>query len=315
MNPGVMVEWFHRQGLGTIQHNGLNWVFAGPRVLQAIPYNLVISPPEEELRELLHKHKVISLRYSTPLQARQGKISYHVVTNTTFEIKQLAKKVRHDVSRGLEYADYEPIPFERLANEGWQLRQETLTRQGRVGAEVQNWWQRLCLSAKGLPGFEAWGSIHDGRLCAALLGFYNSEDRCFSILYQQSRTEELKNGVNNTLAFQVTNNILAHHPEAWIFYGLHSLDAPPSVDEFKFRMGFSAKPVRQRVVFNPFVAPLVNRWTVAMLTKARQIRPGNYLLAKAEGMLRFYLDGNLPLEQQSWPLALEDQRAEILNSQ
>jgi hypothetical protein len=89
-----------------------------------------------------------------------------------------------------------------------------------------------------------------------------------------------------------------------IFYGLHSLDAPPSVDEFKFRMGYSARPVRQRVVFHPALRPLFNPASHTLLAWILHLNPGSPSIAKAEGMLRFYLNGKRPLEQQDWPEAL-----------
>ena len=97
-----------------------------------------------------------------------------------------------------------------------------------------------------------------------------------------------------------------------ILYGLHSLDAPASVDEFKFRMGYTAKPVRQRVVFHPRIMPLFNSATYGGICRLHNIAPGNHLIAKAEGMVRFYLQGKLPLEKQTWPEALVDRKSEIL---
>jgi hypothetical protein len=84
----------------------------------------------------------------------------------------------------------------------------------------------------------------------------------------------------------------------WIFYGLHSLDAPASVDAFKFRMGFSAKPVRQRVAFRTSMAPLLNPISHAVLRAAHNLIPSSDFLAKTEGLTRFYLHGKLPGNEQ-----------------
>jgi hypothetical protein len=89
-----------------------------------------------------------------------------------------------------------------------------------------------------------------------------------------------------------------------VFYGLHSLDAPPSVDQFKFRMGYRARPVKQSVIFHPSVRPLINCVTHALVRAGLRLRPGNYILSKAEGMLRFHLQGRLPLSQQTLPAPL-----------
>src|SRR5512139_3510764 len=116
-------------------------------------------------------------------------------------------------------------------------------------------------------------------------------DDCCYMLYQQCLRRYLADHVNNALSYTVTYELMKRPPTRTILYGLHSLDAPSSVDEFKFRMGYIAKPVRQRVVFHPALQPLANPSSHSLMRKARQLLPGNPTLAKAEGMLRFYLQG------------------------
>jgi len=167
----------------------------------------------------------------------------------------------------------------------------------------------MCHAAEGLAGFETWAAIVNGQLAASLIAF-TCED-CCSILYQQSRTEYLPLGVNNALAFVFTNEILKRPGHPCIFYGLHSLDAPPSVDEFKFRMGYRAMPVRQRVVFHPWLCPVFNPASHAALLGLLGLRPHSPALPKIEGILRFYLEGKKPLEQQVWPPALKQNKAAL----
>lgn len=306
----IFADWMCRQGHKVIQTASSKWVEAGPRIFQAFPYHSIILPSESELHSLFFEHGAIGLRYSTIWDAPQGLASYHVVfTGTDYPLYNLPKKARHDVIRGMEKANIEPISFARLGGEGWLSLLDTLQRQGRTGAETQEWWQNLCHAAEGLPGFETWAAIVNGQLAASLIAF--TCDDCCSILYQQSRTEYLPLGVNNALAFVFTNEILKRPGHPWIFYGLHSLDAPSSVDEFKFRMGYQAKPVRQRVVFHPWLRPLFNPASHALLRGLLRMRPGSSALAKAKGLVRFYLEGQKPLEQQAWPLPLLENKAAL----
>jgi hypothetical protein len=312
MNPETLAEWMRRQGHHVLRTAGSYWYEVGLHVYQAFPYHWLITPTEEELDEFLKKERAIALRYSTPQTASIGQISYHVVfTDKTYDLSILPRKVRYRVRKGLGYAKIEPISFPRLAKEGWALRIETLVRQGRSGAESQQWWERLCLSAEGLPGFEAWGALHEGQLVASLIAF--TMDGCTSIFYQQSLTDQLKYGVNNALTYAFTTEVLSRPGISQIFYGLHSLDAPPSVDDYKFRMRYKAMPVRQRVVFNPWLKPFINRVSYAVIKQLRNFRPGNATLAKAEGMFRFYLEGQRPLNQQAWPEALIQTKSEEEN--
>jgi hypothetical protein len=311
MTPDTFSEWLVRQDYKIfISSIGHYWYNPGSRILQAFPYHQVICPSQSELKHIFKQTGAIAIRYSTDINEPVGKISYHVIRKEKFNIDQLTKKVRHDIHHGLQYATYEPISFDRLGEEGWKVRFDTLKRQGRTSAETKEQWQKKCRAAKGLPGFEAWGAIHNHELVACVLCSVIGD--CCYILYQQSMTEQLKFGINNTLAYYVTNEMMDRDYITTVFYGLNSLDAPPSVDEFKHRMGFQASPVRQRVVFNPALEIFINNSSYQALKALIKILPYNPTLAKVEGMVRFYIQGKLPLAAQDWPVLLLEQKDAIL---
>jgi hypothetical protein len=299
----ILSEWLRRRGVSVLHSAAGSWASAGLGTYQAIPFHTVRTPDEAETEQFLREQHLTALRFSTPVEAPLGSLSYHVVLERRpYSQLDLSKKARHDVKKGLSMAVIEPISFARLAEEGWDLRQETLLRQGRSQAESQSWWQKLCLSAAGLEGFEAWGATVNGRLAAALLSFL-CED-CYCILYQQSRSDSLRFGVNNALTYVVAAEVLLQPGVRSIFYGLHSLDAPASVDEYKFRMGFTPRPVRQRILLAPLLRPWVNPLSHNLLQLAQKCLPHNPTLSKAEGVFRFYLNGRLPAERQSLPAVL-----------
>jgi hypothetical protein len=63
-------------------------------------------------------------------------------------------------------------------------------------------------------------------------------------------------------------------------------------------------PVRQRVVFHPWLLPLVNRVSHAVIRQLLRVTRYQPTLIKAEGMLRFYLNGKLPIDEQPIPEGL-----------
>jgi hypothetical protein len=201
----------------------------------------------------------------------------------------LSKWARKNVKRGISRCDIVPVSFDRLAAEGWPLQADTLDRQGRLVNIDREKWETRCLAANGLPGFEAWAAIANGRLAASVITA-QIEGWCY-MLYQQCHRDFLPDHVNNALAFRVTETMMNERRVSGILYGLHSLDAPPSVDEFKFRMGYRAKPVRQRVVFHPWIGPAVNPVLHSVIRGLKRALPGQVTLSKAEGMVRFYLEG------------------------
>src|SRR5271157_6091525 len=142
MNPEIFAEWLRRQGYRVVQTVNSYWFNQGPRVYQAFPYHWIISPYEDELVELLKLEKAIGLRYSTPLQAAQGSVSYHAVYELPdYDIEILGKWARKNVRRGLSRCEIEPISFERLAKDGFALEIDTLARQRRNLEVRENAWR------------------------------------------------------------------------------------------------------------------------------------------------------------------------------
>ena len=309
MNAEVFAEWLRCQGRRVVRTQSSFWYEAGPRVYQAFPYHWLITPDESELLELLHRQHAAALRYSTPIDAPHGKVSYHVICAAPYALETTSRQARQNIVKGLQYVTVQQIPIAQLAREGWALRQDTLARQGRTGAESAAEWKRMCESALDLPGFEAWGALHDGQLVASFLAFVC--DDWYTLPFEQSASAHLEHRVNNAIFYSVTSAALQCPGVNRVFFCLESLDAPGSVDEFKFRMGFAARPVRQRVVFNPWLAPAhTGAAGYMLLRRLHQRYPDNAQVAKAEGMLHFYLEGERPLADQEWPshvVALKDQ--------
>ncbi len=310
MNADVFAEWLRRQGHRIERTHSSLWYEAAPGIYQAFPYHWIIQPSEDELSSIWQK-RGMALRFSAPFSAARGRISYHVVCDDLrYSELSLSKKARYDVRQGLAYCEVKPISLELLASAGWSLRADTLARQSRRDAETEVWWQHLCLSARHLPGIEAWGASHNGELVAALLGV--ETDGCFSILYQQSLSAHLEYGVNNALAFVVTKEILSRGGIQMIFYGLHSLDAPSSVDEFKIRMGYRTQLVRQSVVFCPMLRPVVKTQLRNIVRWVGRNRVKPSMMKKLEGMIEFSLEGNRPLLEQDWPPLIKSLRSEVI---
>ena len=309
MNADIFAEWLRRQGHRVVRTPSSYWYEAGPRVYQAFPYHRLIQPSARELRTLTLGRGIAALRYSTPLNAPQGMVSYHVVLRSPYNLETLRAQARNGVRRGLSRFQVERIAFERLAEEGWSLQADTLERQGRTKSMRQAEWQRICRAAEGLPGFEAWGAICEGELAAALLTARIDDTCC--VPYALSHSRFLREHVNNALFYTVSCDMLAREGVAGIFFTLQSLDAPESVDEFKFRMSLMAEPVRQRVVLHPCLQPCATRRTHALVLRLLARDPDNPVLAKADGMLRFHLEGKRPLEAQHWPACLSEYRAHM----
>lgn len=308
MTPEIFAEWFRLQGMRVVRTSSSYWVENATGVYQAFPYHWVICPSDAELIQFLRGNRAMGLRYSTTWDAPYGMASYHVMTGRGYALENLSRWARKNILRGLRNCRVEQISFDYLAEAGWDLQVDTLARQRRRSKMERLQWQTLCQSASDLPGFEAWGAFVAGRLSASIITFLMND--CAYMLYQQCLREFLRQHVNNALGYVVTKALVERPEIKSILYGLQSLDAPPSVDEFKFRMGYIAKPVRQRVVFHPLARALVNPASHTVLKSVCRLRPGAPTLSKAEGMLRFFLQGQRPLDEQNRPLFVSAINAE-----
>jgi hypothetical protein len=312
MNPEVIAEWMRRQGRRVYKTASSYWYEAGSRVLQAFPYHWLICPSQQEIQRLMLRHGILSLRYSTPLQFPGGKISYHVVLRNPYQLDMLKAQSRNGIKRGLSHCRIEQISFDKLGTEGWALRQDTLERQNRLRTMTQMEWQRMCRASSDLPGFEAWAAVVGSELAAAVVVY--QLNKVWQVPYAVSHRKFLNEHVNNVLFYSVSCNLLAREAAESIFFSVQSLDAPRSVDEFKFRMGLIAQPVRQRVDFHPWLRPFATTTFQKFLAYLHHRDEGNTRTAKAAGMLRLHIEGKRPLADQHWPDCLTVRKQEILNS-
>ena len=300
MTPDIYAEWLRRQGQRVVRTESSYWHSEGMRVFQAFPYHWLIEPGENELRELMFGHHAFALRYSQPAcDPQPGNSRYHAVyTGKTYDFETLGAWARKNVRRGLRNCTVGPITLERYLEEGWRLRVDTLARQGRRLKESKTGWSGRYAAASGLDGFEVWAAQVKGQLAATLVTF--QMDSWAYMLYQQCHSDYLTEHVNNALSFTVTQTLVRRANLHGIFYGMQSLDAPASVDEFKFRMGYEARPVRQRVAFHPYLSPLMNGVSRRVTMTLARLSPRSRLLAKADGMLRLGLAEKNPARELSF---------------
>jgi hypothetical protein len=311
MNADNFAEWLRRQEYTVEKTASTYWYEAGKRVFQAFPFHWLIVPEESELKDLLCRSGAIALRYSAPINSSVGRISYHAVYDKfSYNLNNLDRRSRQNIRRGLKNCQVRPIAFERLAEEGWLLEVDTAKRQGRETSISKEIWHRRYTAAADLKGFEAWGALIDDRLVASLFTF-QMED-CCEMISQQCHRDYLNARINNALSYVVTEKVVNRSKNGSVFYAAQSLDAPASVDQFKFRMGYSAKPVRQRVAFHPFVSPFVNRSTYAVVRRIRDRWPSKPFFTKTEGIFRFYLEGKKKPKDQDWPECLARSKAEMM---
>jgi hypothetical protein len=288
MNPEVFSEFLARQGHRIIKTESCYWYNAQRGFYFYFPYHRLITPSEDELKKILWGERSIGVRYFTP-QESVGKSSYSIVcSDKNYDLASVdANYARRQTRRGLESFEIRQMTFKELAALGTPLNFDTLSRQGR---NPQIWsedkWRLYCQAADGLEGFEVWGAF-SGETLASFMMAFQMEDH-FTILHQSSATEFLRSYPNNALVFSVTKLKLAQPNVNTVSYGPQSLDAPESLDTFKFRMGFEQRPMKQTIVFNSLIKPFINGAFHKSIQYIANTRPQSDTFRKVEGLVRFY---------------------------
>jgi hypothetical protein len=304
MNAEIFSEWLKRQGHKVYRTESSYWYNAGPMVLQAFPYHWLINPGKEEIRSLMLNNPVVALRYSSPFSSNGGKVSYHIVRENSYDLDTLNNKARNGIRKGLENFSIENISFECLAKEGWHLQYDTLLRQNRQGSMTRNYWEKLCLAAVDLPGFEVFAALSGYELAAAVI-VCRIDDK-YNVPYAMSHCRFLRQHVNHALFYSMIRDIQNRENVSGIFFTVQSLDAPANVDEFKLRMGLESKVICQHVAIHPLIRPFISGPVHTLADKLHKHYPSSNILAKSEGILRFYLEGRNPVERQNIPDFLKD---------
>lgn len=312
LNAEIFAEWLKRQGYRVIRSESSYWYNAGQRVFQAFPYHWQVAPTEKELSDIAHSIGAIAFRYSTPISFDGGKVSYHVFAQPPFGLETLKSHAKNGIRKGLANCRIEQISFTRLATEGWSLQKDALGRQRRLQSMSRKQWEKCCLSAEDLPGFEAWAALVGDSLAASVITA--RIDDVWTIPYAQSLSKYLNLHVNNALFYSICENLLERGGIREVFTNLESLDAPGSVDDFKFRLGFRPRPVRQQIYFNPLVRPVIGAGVYSTIQSLHRVFPKSHFLSKTEGTIRFYLEGRLPAERQSVPTCLVNDSTDCQNN-
>ncbi len=276
-----------RTGHRVLRADGVYWYDASPGFFLSLPSHRLLRPSPDALRALFRHQPCAGVRFSAPLDG-PGKLSYQIVCDDrAYGLDRLSANARSKVRRGLRRCEVIPMAFGEIAAQGLEADRDTLARQGR-GVRLEGpAWQRFWQEAAATPGMEGWGAFVGGELAAFLVSV--QFDDCAELLLARSRSDRLDAYPNNALIFEVTRVMLVERSARQVTFGLESLEPVGPLDQFKFGMGFRSAPLRQRVVFHPFVgallAPAPVRGTLRRWAERRGATGGFW--RKAAGLLHF----------------------------
>ncbi len=263
MDAGQFAEFWERQGCRVIESDSCYWFSSQPLSFASIPYHRAVDPPLRELAEVFLRGPAFALRFPARRKGNRPAGGLFLCSDDSYELSSLQKKARNQTRRGLEHCRIERVEFTDLSQRGHKLNVGTFLRQGRSPATMtEAKWALYCKAAARHTDFGAWVAVVDGQW-AALLVTALVED-VLTILHQSSARDRLAHYPNNALVFEVTRRSLNDPRVRLVSYGLLGLTDNGSLEHFKFGMGFSLKPLGDRVVINPVLKPFLDlggrRW-------------------------------------------------------
>ncbi len=284
----AMVEFFERLGHKVIRSENAWWYDAAPQVLLSLPYYKLIEPSEEEVDELLHKHKLRALRYPTTLESYGFMSNITMNTDKKYDMSNLHQKARNQTRRGLENCVIEAVDFDYLIEHGLSLNQDTAKRQERESQYADpDYWRKYCQAAKAVEGVSAWGAFVDGRLASFIVSI-EAEGNWREWVVNHSSTELRNKYPNNALVFTAAQYFFQKERCEGICYGLGSLEDTTYLDHFKGRMGWTIQPIKQRIAFSRGMRCAFALAREPFLKVWGGFFPRSYTVRKAVSMIRLY---------------------------
>lgn len=287
MDAAAYARFLEALGHRVVRVGEVAWYDVGRRFFMSAPPNFPVAPSDDELAQVFRATGAVGLRYAAPLHA-PGKLSYQIVLDDPgYGLESLSANNRSKVRRGIKRCRVESVSPAAIAQEGKRAHADTVGRQGRDGVLDGDRWERFFAAAAVTEGFEGWGAYVDDELAAFLITVVFEDSVEF--LLARSRSDMLNAYPNNALIFTVAEEMLTRRRLREITFGLESLEPVGPLDQFKFGMGFTQRPLRQRVVFHPFVRAALQSAAVRrpLLWWADRRGENAVFWRKVSGLLRF----------------------------
>lgn len=292
MNRDAMAAFVERLGHRVVRTESCYWYNLRPRFFLAFPHFRPVSPSPTELKRVFAAGHCMGVRFPSPLDA-QGRRSYALVLdNRLYDLDCLSANTRSKVRRGLKQCDIRRLEPAYVRSHGQMANADTLKRM-RFRKDPYD-WDRYWDAVDATAGVEVWGAVRRKELLAYLVVVV--VEGCAEIPVERSGNDGLRYYPNNALVFTVSKELISRPDIERILFGLESLEPVEGVDQFKKSMGFRRCPIRQRIVFHPFLEWLAKRslFRQAVQHMARR-QSQNEFWRKLEGLLIFHRSSNDPL--------------------
>ncbi len=235
------------------------WQCAELSTIERHPSFCVDVPTASEIRRIFWKKWPAVVTYIlAPDDSHPPNAWLYVCEDKSYELEKLGTQARRNVRRALRRFRFEPLALEVLREKGEPVYCETRTRIGLSDGTSRN-FQSLCDSVGKNPAYRILGAWAGEDMAAFLLAHCIEDWLDFSVY---AANEHLNSCPNEGLIYHLMQQFLTQGNGRVVSYGLSSIQEADNVltlDYFKKKVGFEARPVHRVFLFHPLLRPWSTR--------------------------------------------------------
>ena len=293
-NEGTMDSITAQEYVAILQRRGKRAILEKDRVfwheyqrfaLERLPLFCVDVPSPRTVRSLLWRSRSLVATYVLSADdVHPANALHYLCENRNYSLETLASPARRDARRALRAFRYEFIDAATLLAHGARAFCDTRTRVGLSDGTLQVFQDYIGMLSLN-PACKFVGAWCGERL-AAYLWMSLVDD--WAAIAAYAANEDLRSCPNNGLIHFALDYCLTQGRCSLVTYGLTSIqevNRTVTLDYFKKKVGFEARPVYRAFVYHPLLRPLVNPLTYWILRRCSRLFPHSPTLRKAAGLL------------------------------
>jgi hypothetical protein len=284
--PGsVLARFLELRGRQIVKACGALWYSVPGRFLMSLPYQSMLNPDPNELRQMIRDSGAFGARFPSTVWTGLESGLY-ILGRRNYDLSSVHVKHRPRVRRGMQCFEVRPAEKTELVEQGCELNLSTMARQGRFDPEFgeQRRWEQFVDAAFACPEISFPAAFAGPRLAAYMVTC--RENQWLHILHQMSRHEDLPNFPNHVLTYTVTGQAAADPALETVSYGYMPLFSADGLHEYKLRFGYEMIPHHSAIQLHPVLNAVLNRPAArAAVRVARRLRQEYQQLETLETVL------------------------------
>lgn len=256
MTGDLLARFYRAAEHQVVDAAGATWFDASSRIWQSLPGVRLVDPPRDEVRALLHRHRLAGVQYATDAEYGLHSCAY-AVREKDYGPASTSRTFRQNLRRGEARCEVREIGFDELEAIGLPVNRDAMARRGYRDPRFvdADRWRGFCAAAASSPGVGAMASFCGSRLASYLL-YVVDRGTCHG-LHMLSGAWARPERPNHVLYFEFTRRMIGRADVQCVSTGLGAHPPAGEIDRFKRGAGYRTEACRLAVVLHPAVERLL----------------------------------------------------------